>query len=1549
MQEWLPNLASLTDTLVFLAGAAVIAAFFRWWIGEPRPRVALAYGGLVLAFFAVPLLTPAIQLPVDYLYRHSPWRETLPAPIEPQNPLLTDVVLQMLPFRTLVRERLLAGEIPLWAHELGTGQPLLGNAQSAPFAPLHLMALPLPVLRALTVAAAWQVLVALLGMHLLLLELGAHVAGAAFAAVAFGFSTFSVAWLYHPHGMVAAWVPAFLLALVRLGRGRRLGVTGLVATSAAMLLSGQPQIAVHAALAGAVIAVALLWRAAPAERKRFVGKSLLTGLIVFGLTAPGLLPILEVIPHSERKLLLEQTPRSAPGFQPLLLLPALHPLVFGSPRTGDWDGPENFNEACSQYAGMLTLLLALAGLWVGGPVARLALGGGFVFLLAAHGAPGLWQLLDKLPLLADASNGRLRLLWILGLAVAAGLSLERIARARRLRIAAIVVLGIELFGLGLRYHPIAPPAMDLAPPKIVARLQELVAAQPEPVRSIAMGGRFLGYVPAIYGLWDPRGWDPMRPAAATQLLREQLHRPALRGQLLQRRELDPAAHRRLGLRYVLGAAGEAPGPPWQEVFADADLRLWENPETEPLFFLRAGEARIAEVLSNGFEIEVESPQGGTVASSVTWLPGWRLRLDGRPAEARAVDGPFLGFDVGPGRHRARLVYSPVSWRVGVGLFVATVLGLLAIGLWRRRAAQTGLVLGLLLCGCAGPGEPTRFIEQDTPELLDPAAPFAEEVVADWPLDGQTPSDGTIENPPLVYQAVAFDASEVQVVEATMAKMPFGELRLSWSREGEGFSLDRHMLLPALQMKGHEEKVFTFPVVEHPGWSGRITALQLHTSLRHRAGVVPRRLRVLRRVVEGERLAAAVARPWKVALGHDLRSVLLAPPGLPLERELVVPRRGALRFAYGAPRGLRVPVSFEVWINPPGRAREQLFTARLEPGGEERWHEAEVDLGELAGQKVRLALETSSAASYDLSQGIPLWANPEVLAPERKPELPNVILISLDTLRADHLSLYGYQRATSPQLDGWAKQRAVVFRHAVAQAPSTLPSHASMFSGLDAFHHGVNHYPAPPSLETLAEILRRAGYATFARTGGGYLNPRYGLHQGFDVFRYWLDQHHRDRELEDGVDTALKWLDENTRRPFFLLLHTYEVHGPYRARQPWFDQLTGGAEPPDGLVWIEAEEPTLATGFRTPRQSLYRVRSPDPQEPPGGEVSAALARDLYDSSIRHVDEQLARLFSRLEALDLDRRTVVIITSDHGEAFGEHGLAGHGYLYDDNLLVPLIVALPEGRGAGKVIDDQVRSIDLLPTLTELLGLPVPAGIDGVSLLPLIDGRPGEVPAEAWSYSANNNYGVSLRVRNRYKYLFNNTVWPAVYGEEELFRLDTDPAENESLAGNDPQLEALRRRTASTLESLAAGLVLRLANAGERPLRGVIEGELVAPTRVKSVDLPCPCLDWREHGQLGFTVPPGKSYTLWFEGDTGRHARIKGTLEGEEKGFDVELRLDELTGVEVVERVGERWQERSGGAPPTIGWSAAWQGRSVAPTESYEPEPELLRQLRALGYVH
>ncbi|HWP93498.1 MAG TPA: sulfatase-like hydrolase/transferase [Thermodesulfobacteriota bacterium] len=365
-------------------------------------------------------------------------------------------------------------------------------------------------------------------------------------------------------------------------------------------------------------------------------------------------------------------------------------------------------------------------------------------------------------------------------------------------------------------------------------------------------------------------------------------------------------------------------------------------------------------------------------------------------------------------------------------------------------------------------------------------------------------------------------------------------------------------------------------------------------------------------------------------------------------------------------------------------------------------------------------------------------------PSTKSGHPNIILISIDTLRADHLGSYGYGRDTTPNIDRFAKD-AVLFTNTIAQSSWTLPSHMSMLTGLYPSGHGVMRPSSKLSDGhlTIAEILQNAGYETVAFTDGAYLSHRFG-YQGFDHFD----------DIGYGIEAiyakAVNWLKKGHSRPFFLFLHTYQVHAPYDpppAYDIYSDKNYGG------IVEVSGNSNDYYKEIK-PLMTLEDYH---------------YVIDKYDGEIYYTDYYLGKLFNKLKELNLYDDSIIILTSDHGENFLDHPAyhIDHKELYDEIVKVPLIIKAPMFP-TNQIITTQVESIDIMPTVLEKLGISLPNWIDGKSVVELVQkGTYGKTHA-----FSERNY--------RYKMIRSND-WKLIHRSDtelELFDLKNDPGEQENL---------------------------------------------------------------------------------------------------------------------------------------------------------------------------
>ncbi len=366
---------------------------------------------------------------------------------------------------------------------------------------------------------------------------------------------------------------------------------------------------------------------------------------------------------------------------------------------------------------------------------------------------------------------------------------------------------------------------------------------------------------------------------------------------------------------------------------------------------------------------------------------------------------------------------------------------------------------------------------------------------------------------------------------------------------------------------------------------------------------------------------------------------------------------------------------------------------------------------------------------------------------------NVVVVTLDTLSARHLAQYGNDRIETPAF-GRVAAEGVLFEQATATVPLTLPSHASMFTGTYPMFHGVRDnggYYLRDEAETLAEALGDAGWVTGAFVAAFVVDSRWGLDQGFD--RYHDDFDFREferisldsvqRRGDDVLDAALAWMDQVRDERFFSWIHLYDPHWPYDAPEPWASSVTG---------YPEAD---------------------------------------YDAEVAFTDSLVGRLLDWLDAQGLTEDTLVALIGDHGESLGRHREGAHGFfIYDASMQVPFLVRAPYRQvRRGLRVPAQVRGIDLMPTVLDLVGVPTPGPVQGVSLLSLLDGT--ETDLGLWAYSE------SLYPRNHYGWsplrsLRNGLLHFISAPRPELFEILEDPGQTRNLAPDRPgQVRQLQSR--------------------------------------------------------------------------------------------------------------------------------------------------------------
>ncbi|MDE0886241.1 MAG: sulfatase [Myxococcota bacterium] len=341
---------------------------------------------------------------------------------------------------------------------------------------------------------------------------------------------------------------------------------------------------------------------------------------------------------------------------------------------------------------------------------------------------------------------------------------------------------------------------------------------------------------------------------------------------------------------------------------------------------------------------------------------------------------------------------------------------------------------------------------------------------------------------------------------------------------------------------------------------------------------------------------------------------------------------------------------------------------------------------------------------------------------------NLLLVTFDTTRPDRVGFYGNDEVQTRNLDRLATD-GIVFSNAIATTSTTLPAHASILTGLYPHRHGarVNSRQAlPQSIPTLAEILKSEGYGTAAFVSAFVLDAKFGLDQGFDRYNAVTDRKgnstgYSERSAAKTTNAAISWLKRNRKRPYFLWVHYYDPHAPYKALAQFVDATS----------------------------------------------------NAYDAEIASTDFQLGRLLEAVEIADSRRRdeTLVVVTADHGEALGEHGELVHGLLAQEaTVRIPLLFYATEGLARGVHVPTRVSQVDLVPTITSLLGVPAPEEVDGVDLVGEVSPSRAVLSESVYGYAHWNWAPISAIYQGRWKYIESP--------RPELYDLEADALEQTNL---------------------------------------------------------------------------------------------------------------------------------------------------------------------------
>ncbi len=518
--------------------------------------------------------------------------------------------------------------------------------------------------------------------------------------------------------------------------------------------------------------------------------------------------------------------------------------------------------------------------------------------------------------------------------------------------------------------------------------------------------------------------------------------------------------------------------------------------------------------------------------------------------------------------------------------------------------------------------------------------------------------------------------------------------------------------------------------------------------------------------------------------------------------LSVPANAHLHFGMGI-TAKDSPVKFRVSVEG---ASSEMFSKTLDDP--DQWEDSDVDFSRWGGRTVKLQFRTESGRAGDVA----LWANPLLTTPVKKTR-PNILIYTIDTLRADHSSLYGYARNTTPFLKKLGAS-GVVFEDCQAQATWTKSSIASLMTSLYSFTHGIvsDADTIPSGASTLAEQLRAAGYVTASIVSSPFVGRATGLQRGFDyLLEYPVVLRQVNPQTDRGTDSAalnkvvFPWLDRHHDEPFFLYAHATDPHAPYEPPPP-FEAMF--ANPADTATFNREY-----SSFRTSHEygggvvispAICRKAGIDPDS------FIRQAVDRYDGEISHNDHSLELLVNKLKQLGVLENTLIIVVSDHGEEFWDHGWTAHGHtVYQELTHTLLLMWNPALFPTPRQVSEPVQLIDVMPTVLDLLGLKIPPVVEGQSLAPLTRGqafkRRGLVVASRFAAVRKEGLVPENAVDDfaimdaRWKFIYHNKAAKAGIKKVELYDRVADRSERHDISAQHPrEVEAMIATLAEWIEA-------------------------------------------------------------------------------------------------------------------------------------------------------